>query len=124
MGARLFSRILANMEKLTSWNGQTKSAPTPSEPKGILLHFISPLDPVWSQMNPVCAPQPAIVFFKINFNTARPPTPGLSSDLFPSGFPTNNLRDFLLSVASRTRPLHHIFLNLFILSSSFTEYDL
>jgi hypothetical protein len=112
------------MEKLTSWNGQTKSAPTPSEPKGILLHFISPLDPIWSQMNPVYAPRPAILFFKINFNIERPPMPELSSDLFPSGSLTNNMHDFLLSVASRTRPLHHIFPDLFILSSSFKEYDL
>lgn len=102
LGAGLFSRILASMEKLTSWNGQTKSAPTPSEPKGILIQFSSPLDPVWSQMTPVYTPQPAILFFKINFNTARPPMPGLSSDLVPSDSPPNNMHDFLLSVASPT----------------------
>lgn len=90
------------MEKLTSWKGQTKSAPTPSEPKGILLHVNSPLDPVWSQMNPVYTPQPPVLFFKINFNIARPPMPVLSSDLVPSGSPTKNMHDFLLSVASPT----------------------
>jgi len=90
------------MERLTSWKGQTKSAPTRSEPKGILLHFSSPLDPVWSQMNPVYTPQPPILFCKINFNTAHPPMPGLSSDLVLSDSPTNNIHDFLLSFASPT----------------------
>jgi len=82
------------MEKLTSWKGGTKSAPTPSEPKEILLYISSPLDPAWSQMNPVYTPKPPILFFKINFNTAHPPMPGLSSDLVPSGCPTNNMQIF------------------------------
>jgi hypothetical protein len=94
--------MLANMGKLTSRKCGTKSAPTPSEPKEILLYISSPLDPAWSQMNPVYTPQPPILFSKINFNTARPLMPGLSSDLVPSGSPTNNMNYFLLSFASPT----------------------
>jgi hypothetical protein len=102
------------MEMSPSW--EAKSAATqkfPSILRNPKVHYRDHKVPILSQINPINT-IPSYLS-KIHFNIVHPPTPGLPSGLVPSGFPTNILYAFLVSLIRATCHAHLILLDLIIL---------
>jgi hypothetical protein len=76
-----------------------------------LVHKSLRLAPIMSEINPVHTTPSYLC--KIHFNIIHPSTSWSSSGLFPCGFPTNILYEFLFSPIRATCPVH-IFRDLII----------
>ena len=84
------------------------------------MHDCPPPVPILNQLSAVHTPTSHVV--KIRLNIIIPSTPGLSSGLFPSGFPTKTLYTPLPSPIRATFPAHLILLDLITCTILGEEY--